>query len=146
MITLRHTIGIVFLLAVIMACVAATLRPPGWTTTLPSGLLFALTISLCAIAFARIVAALPQIDRFWMGFLLACLTCFVVSFSTPIVAANTAPEHVTRFLVRLRPLEEGVSVHQSNDRFYAMQRIVTNSGVLILAVTCGLLAQRRSGR
>lgn len=143
MLTLRHTIGIVSLLAAIMACIAATIGPPSSTTEFSGGLLFALTIALCAVAIARVISALPQIDRFWAAFLFACITCFAISFSSATLASNTAPEHITRYIVRLRPLDGNVPVHKSNERFYAMQRVVTNAGVLLLAVVCGVLAQQR---
>ena len=73
MISLKQSLGIIALLAVVMACVAITIRPPGDTTNLASGLLFALTVTLFAAALACVIATLPDIDRFWMGFLAAGL-------------------------------------------------------------------------
>ncbi len=143
MLSLKQTLGIVSLLAALMACIATTIRPPSLTTGLPSGLLFTLTVLLFVVAVSRVIAAYPSIDRFWTGFFAVCVICFTLSFSSLILSANTVPEHIARFIVRLRPLDASVSVHLSNERFYAMQRIVTNAAVLTLAVACGMLAQQR---
>jgi len=143
MLTLKQILGIVSLLAVVMASVAATLRPPNSTTELAGGLLFTLTIALCVVGSSRLISAFPTVDRFWAGFLVACAICLVISFSDRLMSANTAPEHVTRVLLKLSPADASVSVHRSNERFYALQGIVTNATVLVFATGCGLFAQRR---
>lgn len=143
MLTLRQILGIVSLLAAVVASIVATLRPPSSTTELAGGLLFTLTIALCVIGASRLVSAFPTVDRFWAGFLMACAISLVISFSDRLMSANTAPEHVTRFLLKLRPDDASVSVRGSNERFYALQGIVTNATVLILATGCGLIAQHR---
>ena len=143
MLTLKQTLGIVALLAAIIASIVATLRPPSHTTELPAGMLFALTVALCVIAAARLIFSLPNLNRFWAGFLLACLICFFVSLSDRLMSSNTAPEHITRLLTGLAPLDSSVAVHRSNERFYALQGIVINATVLLFATGCGLLSQHR---
>jgi uncharacterized membrane protein HdeD (DUF308 family) len=143
MLTLKQTFGFVTLLAAIMACIVSALQPPSSITNLPRGLLFALTLGLCSVAIARIISAFPQINRFWTGFLSVCTICFAISFSTPIMSANTAPEHLARFIVRLHPLDSNIREQGTNERFYAVKGTVTNAAVLMLAFACGVMAQQR---
>ena len=142
MFTLKTTFGIVTLIAIVIACTAATLRPASAMSEFPSGLLFALSLLLCVIAVSRTISTYPDIDAFWFGFLIACAICALVSFSAPLLSANTAPEHIAGFLTRLRP-SSSEPPHFQAERFYAMQRIVNNTGVLVFAVVCGVLAKRR---
>lgn len=142
MLTLKTILGLVTLTAVVVACVAATLRPPSSTSDFPSGLLFALAVLLCIIAMSRIISAYPEIDGFWTGFLLACGVCAAITFSAPIIAANTAPEHIARYLSQLSP-STNESVFLRNERFHALQRIVNITAMLAFATICGLLASRQ---
>ena len=141
MLTLKQTLGAVALLASILACIAATLRPSNSTSGFSGGMLFALTVALCSVGIARLIHAFPNTDRFWIGFVLTCTVCFLVSLSDRLMSLNTAPEHLTRLLLKLAPYDSSVSVHQSNERFYAMQGVITNATVLVLAFGCGIIAQ-----
>ena len=95
MLTLKQTFGILSLLA---ASIVGTLRPSSSTITLAGGLLFTLKLALCMVGVSRLISPFPNVDRFWMGFVVACAFCFVISFSNRAVSANTVPEHTPKGL------------------------------------------------
>lgn len=143
--SLKATLGIVTVCAVILAGILATLQLPLILSNVPVGVLFGAFVVLVAYGAARSVSMTLGSDRFWLGFLFVSILCFGLSCSSAISDYHSLTRHMARILfISLPTMLE--SVVDQNERYSVLKCFLDLVLAFILAWGGGLVASRSSQR
>lgn len=139
--SLRSLLALVTGFAVSFGAIAATVSLPPGLADIPEGCLLLVALLLSAIGFANVFAGDRPRRMFWLTFLAVLALAVVLAMIDNISACNTVPEHVARFISRCAPdIDE--DVHHSNERFHALQSVLTFSGIGLVAFVGAAISSR----
>ena len=139
--SVRAALALVSGFAVSFGAIAATVSLPPGLGDLPQGFLLVASLLLCAVGAANVFAGDRRRRMFWLSFLSVYGIAGAIAMIDDLASCNTIPDYLARSISRVAPAIDE-NVHRSNERFYALQNVLTFSGVTPIAFLGGAVASR----